>query len=303
MLHPHNAFGAEAQGYMHKRHKAIDVGASSSVAPSAAPSPARPPSAASLPFSSVTLSLAPFRTTVSGSTAGGAKGNGRVAGRTNTHVLWTPEEDACLRALVEDHGEQAWALVASRMPHERNNKQCRERWRNHLRPACNKGPWTEAEDALILERVQQHGTKWAKISGLYLPDRPENDIKNRWHIVSRPCTHAHTRIHAPPPCLAASLCATPCATCTHVVLVLRATRHCLALALAPLCNLLSTCHRFSLAPSAVCPTTHAHQLIRMANQQSTAGPGVATEGESMHVEPDVDSSAAAAAIAAIVAAS
>ena len=26
------------------------------------------------------------------------------------------------------------------------------------RPACNKGPWTE-EDALILERVQQHGTK------------------------------------------------------------------------------------------------------------------------------------------------
>ena len=51
-----------------------------------------------------------------------------------------------------------------------------------LLTACNKGPWTEEEDQIILERVQQHGTKWAKISGLYLPDRPENDIKNRWHI-------------------------------------------------------------------------------------------------------------------------
>jgi len=170
--------------------------------------------------------MAPFRTTVAGN-AVGAKGNGRAAGRTNTHVLWTPEEDACLRALVEEHGEQAWALVASRMPHERNNKQCRERWRNHLRPACNKGPWTESEDALILERVQQHGTKWAKISGLYLPDRPENDIKNRWHI-----------------------------------------------------------------------------LIRMANQQSGgAGPGAAGDGDSTMAQGDVDSNAAAAAIAAIVAAS
>ena len=117
-------------------------------------------------------------------------GKSRPVGRTNTHVLWTAEEDACLRSLVMEHGEQAWALVASRMPHERNNKQCRERWRNHLRPQCNKGPWTEAEDSLILERVQQHGTKWAKISGLYLPDRPENDIKNRWHILVRMGQHS-----------------------------------------------------------------------------------------------------------------
>ena len=144
--------------------------------PSAAPSPS------ALAYSSVTLSLPPFRATVSGKS--------RPVGRTNTHVLWTAEEDACLRSLVMEHGEQAWALVASRMPHERNNKQCRERWRNHLRPQCNKGPWTEAEDALILERVQQHGTKWAKISGLYLPDRPENDIKNRWHILVRMNQHA-----------------------------------------------------------------------------------------------------------------
>ena len=63
--------------------------------------------------------------------------------------------------------------------------------------ACNKGPWTEEEDQIILERVQQHGTKWAKISGLYLPDRPENDIKNRWHILIRLHQHSQNGHHAP----------------------------------------------------------------------------------------------------------
>jgi hypothetical protein len=146
---------------------------------SSAPSPR----ADALPYAAVTLSLHPYRTTVMG------KAQPRM-GRTNTHVLWTVQEDECLRRLVAEHGEQAWALVASRMPHERNRKQCGERWRNHLRPHCNKGPWTDAEDLRILEMVQQHGTKWAEISSLCLPDRPGNDIKNRWHILAR--LHQHT---------------------------------------------------------------------------------------------------------------
>ena len=170
---PSSRQSPSGEGHAPKRMRAGDG--------SCAPSPAH-----ALPFSAVTLSLPPFKTTITAPVGGAALPKNRIGGgRTNTHVLWTPEEDTCLRALVQEHGEQAWALVASRMPHERNNKQCRERWRNHLRPACNKGPWTEEEDRLILERVQQHGTKWAKISGLYLPDRPENDIKNRWHILIR----------------------------------------------------------------------------------------------------------------------
>lgn len=185
--------GAADVGEGGKRMRAAD---GSSVAPS--PKLPRDPS---LAFSAVTLSLPPYKSTIGGMGPDGkAVPKQRPGGRTNTHVLWTPEEDACLRALVEEHGEQAWALVASRMPHERNNKQCRERWRNHLRPACNKGPWTEEEDRLILERVQEHGTKWAKISGLYLPDRPENDIKNRWHILIRMHSHG-TAGGGPPPAL------------------------------------------------------------------------------------------------------
>ena len=39
------------------------------------------------------------------------------------------------------------------------------------------------EDLEILRRVQQLGTKWAQISAHYLPDRTENDVKNRWNSV------------------------------------------------------------------------------------------------------------------------
>jgi Myb-like DNA-binding domain len=34
---------------------------------------------------------------------------------------------------------------------ERNGKQCRERWYNHLDPAVNKGEWTvEVRDSLLI---------------------------------------------------------------------------------------------------------------------------------------------------------
>ena len=49
----------------------------------------------------------------------------------NYRKPWSVEEDAKLRSLVEEHGMQQWALIASNMP-ERNGKQCRERWHNQL---------------------------------------------------------------------------------------------------------------------------------------------------------------------------
>ena len=34
-------------------------------------------------------------------------------------------------------------------------KQCRERWHNHVCPTVSKEEWTDAEDQLIMELVQQ----------------------------------------------------------------------------------------------------------------------------------------------------
>ena len=75
-------------------------------------------------------------------------------------VLWAPEEDEKLRQLVRVHGEKSWAVVATEMA-SRSGKQCRERWRNQLRP-LNKGAWTAEEDAEVWTRVQEMGTRWAQ---------------------------------------------------------------------------------------------------------------------------------------------
>ncbi|KAL1523885.1 hypothetical protein AB1Y20_018804 [Prymnesium parvum] len=101
---------------------------------------------------------------------------------------WGAEEDEDLRKLVEIHGIKSWSLIATFL-NARNGKQCRERWRNHLRPELNKGEWTPEEDVEIWDRVQQLGTKWAQISEQFMPCRTDNDIKNRWNSIIRKQQH------------------------------------------------------------------------------------------------------------------
>ena len=76
---------------------------------------------------------------------------------------WGPEEDEHLRSLVDVYGIKSWAQIATNLSN-RNGKQCRERWRNHLRPQLNKGDWSAEEDCAIWDRVQEMGTKWAQVS-------------------------------------------------------------------------------------------------------------------------------------------
>lgn len=102
----------------------------------------------------------------------------------NFRKPWDPVEDQQLRDLVAKHGTQQWALIATEM-RTRNGKQCRERWRNHLRPELNKGDWSAQEDIDIWNHVQEMGTKWAQISEQYMPSRTDNDIKNRWNSIIR----------------------------------------------------------------------------------------------------------------------
>jgi hypothetical protein len=92
---------------------------------------------------------------------------------------WTREEDETIISFVRREGTKNWRKLATLLP-GRVGKQCRERWRNHLDPEVNHQPWTEAEDAILIDLHERIGNQWVKIAE-HLPGRSDNAIKNRWN--------------------------------------------------------------------------------------------------------------------------
>ena len=65
-----------------------------------------------------------------------------------------------------------------------NECQCRDRWTNYLSPTLNTFEWTSEEDSLLIEKVNQLGKKWVKISRFF-NNRTDQMCKNRFNILER----------------------------------------------------------------------------------------------------------------------
>jgi hypothetical protein len=76
--------------------------------------------------------------------------------RQRNTALWTPEADALLLQLVEEHGEGNWARIADFMPIH-TNIQIRQHWTTHLDVNIKKGPWTLEEVMLCNNKL-----RWAR---------------------------------------------------------------------------------------------------------------------------------------------
>jgi hypothetical protein len=95
-----------------------------------------------------------------------------------TKVKFEAHEDNRLSEAVRVLGTNDWWLVASAVPN-RTARQCRERWCNYLNPKLISHAWTEAEDRLLFEKVDQMGCRWGAIINFF-DGRSKNSLRNRY---------------------------------------------------------------------------------------------------------------------------
>lgn len=74
-------------------------------------------------------------------------------------------------------------------------KQCRDRWVNHLDPKLNQTPWTDQEEAFLIEKHKSFGCKWSIISKFF-QGRSANSIKNHFYSLIRKNLRRYNKYHA-----------------------------------------------------------------------------------------------------------
>ncbi|MDR0740922.1 MAG: hypothetical protein LBF34_04410 [Puniceicoccales bacterium] len=79
----------------------------------------------------------------------------------------------------------------------RKARQCRERWKNYLAPDLNFSPWTRENDALLREKFNELGPKWAQIARFF-PNKTDLNCKNRWRLFQK---RERRRLQLNPPAL------------------------------------------------------------------------------------------------------
>ncbi|KAE9022874.1 hypothetical protein PR003_g12287 [Phytophthora rubi] len=93
---------------------------------------------------------------------------------------WTAAEKDKLRTLVETNGAKNWLFIASQLP-GRTDLQCLQQWHRTLdgKVVKGKGTWTEREDRLLMEKVEEIGRNWTQIAA-FLPGRVGSQCRERF---------------------------------------------------------------------------------------------------------------------------
>lgn len=95
--------------------------------------------------------------------------------------------------------ETSWVNVSDQLNNKFTPNQCQQRYMKLSVPNVTKGPWTEAEDALVVKLVGEYGAKKWSVIASHLPGRIGKQCRERWHnhlnpdICKDPWTEAEDR--------------------------------------------------------------------------------------------------------------
>jgi hypothetical protein len=101
---------------------------------------------------------------------------------TNKRIRFSKEEDNQLKELVLEY-DKDWNLISSLMD-GKNIRQVKDRYLNILSPDLNRDPWTDEDDELLKQKINEIGKKWTKILEFFR-NRTAISLKNRWLILEK----------------------------------------------------------------------------------------------------------------------
>lgn len=103
--------------------------------------------------------------------------------RPHKYQKWSDAEDQLLQSIVPQLNED-WKAIASYFP-LKAIPSIRKRWDLRFNPRTNKGPWTPAEDKLVLSLKREFNGGYWKTIAKHLPGRPPDAVKARYYAVLR----------------------------------------------------------------------------------------------------------------------
>jgi hypothetical protein len=102
--------------------------------------------------------------------------------KVNLKAKFSRSEDELLKELIERFGTNNWIKIKQYFSN-RTTRQLRERWTLYLNPNVNQSLWTKEEDQLLLEGQKIYGNAWKDISKVFLPNRTNVAIRNRFNRI------------------------------------------------------------------------------------------------------------------------
>ncbi|CAG8506417.1 9803_t:CDS:2 [Acaulospora morrowiae] len=96
------------------------------------------------------------------------------------HCYWTAKEDEKLRKGIEIFGVNEWKTIQTNLLQNKTENQIANRWK--IVSKTKRGKWSEHEDQIMLDFIQNNGRKWDQLSDLI--GRPTADVYRRYHLVT-----------------------------------------------------------------------------------------------------------------------